>query len=308
MAKDDLSSEVAEILEYLEKQGFNIFYAEADPHRDASFEWDHEQDWKHFFEVAKKEGVATIVASILTLKKATVDQFKATLESLKAQEDDETSDELTEATELLRTLSKHQDETGFYDFLWAKNGLEYSLRASADWFEDMVSLLEAGKNRMGQARREIVVPRFGPSGSNMENAIPEALKGKNDTALTKELVEYVLAESDGKPRIRDFRNLSYMFWAKIGVRRFMLPAEQMYLVQKSETMAEKQIGQMQLERDKKELPKLVDECYDWCRENSLTKLIKTNVSAFLTEREIELSRNAEDMLYQQVNMKLRADR
>jgi hypothetical protein len=309
MPKDDLSETAEEIQAYIKNEGFALFYTKPSLDGNTYFEWDNDKDWKGFFEVAKKEGITTIIGSVSTLTSDRMKELKEALSDVEAEGNGVADNgELAMARELVARLSKHENENGHYSFTFVKDGLEYSLTETTDWFEELMDVTRqfSGKE---QKRPELGVRHslIGYGGFS-ERPVPEGLKGKTEDDLAKELVEFVMTESSGKPTTREFRTLAYMYWQKLGASRFGLPGEYSYLIQKAELKAEKQIEIMELEREKKELPKLVDDCYDWCRENNLTKLIKTNVSAFLAEKDISLSRHSQDMLYQQVNMRLRSDR
>lgn len=306
MSKDDLSEIAKEIQEYIKNEGFELFYTKPDLDNDANFEWDDDQDWKGFFRIAKKEGVTTVIGTISTLTKNMIEELSEI--ETEAERNDGENEELRIVKELVTKLSSHSNKIGHYNFRWIKDGLEYSLTDTTDWFEELIEItrqFDREQKRSELVRRPSLI---GYSGISSERPVPKALEGKTEDELAKELLDYVMSESGGKLTTREFRTLAFMFWNKLGTSRVGLPGEYAYLIQKAEMKVEKQIEIMQLEREKKELPKLVDECYEWCKKNNLAKIIKTNVSAFLAEKEISLSKNGQDMLYQQVNMKLRTFR
>lgn len=310
MVNDNLDKKVKEILAYVEDEGFNVFYA--DPEGSAAenssyFVWHKSKDWKDFFKIAKKEGVTTIVAIITVLEKDVLQELEEALEGERRNPREiRNKEDLETFTDILERLSKQSGKTGFYSFAWIKDGLEYSLTESADWYDEVRGIISDEKL---QKRIESRTTTSGLASSSfgLERPLPLFLKDKTEDELVKDMVEFVLEESKGIADIDNYNALSSMFWSKNGVERFMIPGEARYLIQKVDMKASQQIEAMQTEREKEEMPKLVDECYDWCKENDLSKLIKTNISAFLAEKEISLSPHGKDLLYQKVNMKLRSN-
>jgi hypothetical protein len=103
-----------------------------------------------------------------------------------------------------------------------------------------------------------------------------------------------------------FYRVKEFFWSKKGVvNRFSINPEIKFKMEKVEMNAQKRIEEAQMEEEKEKIPDLIDSCIDWCKDNGLKKVTKTNVKAFLAEKETTLSRNSEDILYQRVNFKLK---
>jgi hypothetical protein len=309
LANDNLDKNAKEILAYAEREGFNIFYADPEgsgAENSSYFAWDKSKDWKDFFKVAKKEGVSTIVAMIAILEKDSLQELKEAMEDERQNPQEITNkDDLDALTDVLSRLAKQTGKTGFYSFVWLKDGLEYSLTDSADWYNEVKDILKDRK-LLERIESGVATSRLAPSSFSSERSVPAFLKDKTEDELVKDMIEFILEESKSVANIDNYNALSSMFWSKNGVERFIMPGEARYLIQKVDMKASQQIEAMQIEKEKEEMPKLVDECYDWCKENDLSKLIKTHVSAFLAEKGISLSSHGKDLLYQKVNMKLRS--
>jgi hypothetical protein len=288
---DDL--DVKSKLDYLKKD-FNIFYAKEASPKVATVIWDKEKDWKEFFEIAKKEGVRTIVAELLTLPKEGLDLNRM------SEEDDVTLNEdlVRQYKPELNKFSKFTDKLGTYRLSWIKDGVRYVLSESTDWFEEYAKLLMTINS---YANNQNGIRRIG--GEQLD--APPELKKKSEEELVDEMIEFIKEELPTPDR-HGFYQIRELFWSKKGVSsRFGISAEFRFKMSKVEMLVEKRIEEAQAAEEKEKLPDLIDECIDWCKDNGLKKVTKTNVKAFLAEKEANLSRNSEDILYQKVNFKLK---
>ncbi|MGI0081863.1 MAG: hypothetical protein ACREAG_00970 [Nitrosopumilaceae archaeon] len=94
---------------------------------------------------------------------------------------------------------------------------------------------------------------------------------------------------------------------KKGLERvFNLDPEVATTMRRIEEKAYKTLVEDQLTHEKEILPQLQEECIKWCRENNLNKIVKAEVEAFLAEKEIPLSSEAERKLWQKVNISLKS--
>jgi hypothetical protein len=280
-------------LDYLKKD-FNVFHAKEASSKVTEVVWDKDTDWKEFFEIAKKEGVKTIVAEVLTLPKEELD-----LDKLAEEDDIMLNDDLIKQYKPeFSKFSKFADKIGAYKFSWIKDGVKYVLSESTDWFEDYAKLLMTINSLASNQSR------FGRVGMAQEE-IPPELKKKSEEELADEMIDFI-KEQLPTPDRHGFYQVRELFWSKKGVTsRFGMSPEIRFKMSKVEMIAEKRIEEAQAAEEKDKLPDLIDECIEWCKENGLKKLIKANVKAFLAEKEMTLSRNGEDILYQKANFKLK---
>ncbi len=92
------------------------------------------------------------------------------------------------------------------------------------------------------------------------------------------------------------------------VNRFTVPLEINLKIQKAQMLAEKQFEAKEKEKlvlEKKELPSIVDACYDWARSQGLAKLTLGEVEVFLAENDRELLKQSKKLLWSMVNVKLK---
>ena len=62
----------------------------------------------------------------------------------------------------------------------------------------------------------------------------------------------------------------------------------------------------QLERERAELPSLVNSCIDWVREHGLKRITKADIEAFLLEKNIKILPQTQRALYAMVNVQLKS--
>ncbi len=303
MTTESLDNTVKEILDYIEKEGFNVFYADPEDNNEANayFVWDKSKDWKDFFKVAKKEGITTIVANIRILHKDLLEDLEESLEGERQKPVELTNeDDIAKAADILNKMSKQVDKTASYNFVWVKDGLEYSLRDTTDWYDEVASMMgekpSLHERLLGGAR--MMGYQSEPEG------LPASLKGKSEGELAEELVEYVKKESENPDR-HEVYVLSDMFWTKKGLIGYA-GTEGILLKRKVNMKAERMLEEEQMKKEKEIMPKLVEDCIKWCRENNLRKATKADITAFLSEKEISLSNTGESVLYQKVNVKLKS--
>jgi hypothetical protein len=289
---ETLDTKSKQLIESLKKEGFNIFFAKNTLDSDSATEvfWDENEDAKHFFEIAKKEGVKTIVAEVKVLEKDMI--------NLDSEDEESLNPEVLKQlkTELSR-LSKYAGKVGSYKFSWIKDGTKYSFMEVTEWFEEFASIIK---------RLSAPLRQTGFTGSRFEQEeIPKELKEKSEEDLAEEMIDFIKEQLPTPDRLGFYR-VKEFFWSKKGVvNRFSISPEIKFKMEKVEMNAQKRIEEAQMEEEKEKLPDLIDSCIDWCKDNGLRKVTKTNVKAFLAEKETTLTRNSEDILYQRVNFKLK---
>lgn len=273
------------------KNEFNVFYAKNTSDSDNLTEvfWDENQDSKYFFDIAKKEGIKTIIAEGKILDKDLTQMDSEDEESLNP-----------ETLKLLKTelsgFSKYVGKVGYYKFSWTKDGTKYSLMEVTEWYQLLGNVVK---------QLSTVASRQASFESRFEDeVIPEELKKKSEEELGEEMIDFIKEQLPTLDN-REFYQVKELFWSKKGIMRFTSNPEIRFKMSKVEMIARRRLEEAQAEDEKDKLPDLIDACVDWCKEHGLKKVIKANVKAFLAEKETTLSRNGEDMLYQRVNFKLK---
>ena len=131
-----LDTKSKQLTDSLKNEGFNIFFAKNTLDSDNVTEvfWDENEDSKQFFEIAKREGVKTIVAEVKVLEKDML--------NLDSEDEESINPEILKQlkTEISR-ISKYAGKVGSYKFSWMKDGIKYSLMETTEWFEEFASII-----------------------------------------------------------------------------------------------------------------------------------------------------------------------
>lgn len=135
MEKDNLSKNYDEVLVHLKNVGFNVFYSKniSDEEILPEVMWDdHDSSWKEFFNIAKKEGINTIIVQRENFRKDDFEKLEDVMNET-AIVNQEIVDEFKKA---IREFKKYQDQLGSVMFSWIKDGTKYSLSEKTKWFEE----------------------------------------------------------------------------------------------------------------------------------------------------------------------------
>ncbi len=145
-----------------------------------------------------------------------------------------------------------------------------------------------------------------------EANIPEEIKTASPEELAAELVSFIKTEFPEAKRTR-VRDISIIFWEIKNVERWGIPPDIRLKLEKAEMLAKRQLEEEkelkekeQLEREKAKLPSLVNSCIEWAEEHDLKRVTKTDVEAFLIEKNVDILPQTQRALYAMVNVKLKS--
>lgn len=287
---NDLQEKSKEILEYITNEGFGIFYSREFDDYDI-FDWDMSKDWKEFFAIAKNEGVKIIVANNNTFDSSKEDLIET---SQSITEEDEQDDDLS--------FKEYDGKVGSYQFLWVKEGIKYSLSETTDWYKEYRGIESAIKAEYTQRQKMALRTEFL---QEHKGEIPAILKSKSEEEFATELVEFIEKES---PQASGFEIYTFtrLFWSSKGLFDHGLGPQADTIRRRIDMKAEKMFEQKRAKEEKERMPKLVEQCVNWARKNGLKKVILGEVGAFLTESDVNLSREGQRLLWQKVNLELKS--
>jgi len=145
-----------------------------------------------------------------------------------------------------------------------------------------------------------------------EMVLPEDLISATPEELATVLIQFIKKEYSDEERIwRHNVILEFLLTKDINIR--MLPMEIQLKLEKAERLADKQLTDEkqvkmneQLDQQKIELPSLVSQCVDWAKEQGLSRITKSDVEAFLMEKNIELLPDIHRKLYSLANVKIKS--
>jgi len=142
----DFEEKYEEIIDYTKSQGFDVFPVRGDiflySYAEYELEWEVENDWRGFFQVAKNAGCTMIISVTANFDK------EFAMDYLQGKSfNNEISLSKKQSTELER-LSQFSKMIGAFKFAWIKEGIEYSYIEEADWLKTIQqSLLDLGKSK-----------------------------------------------------------------------------------------------------------------------------------------------------------------
>ena len=141
--------------------------------------------------------------------------------------------------------------------------------------------------------------------------VPEEIKIITAENLAKELINFIKLEFPDDERVW-IRNISQLFWNQKSLRKFDMPPEIQLKIEKAEMLAQKQIDnekevkeKERVEKEKKDLPNLIESCITWARNQSLKKVTLIDIDAFLSEQDTEILQQTKRALYSMVNSKIK---
>ncbi len=289
---EDLSQTYEEIIAYLNRGGFITFrgvsVGETEP---PEIRWaEPESDWKAFLAAAKQADAKIIVVESSSIDKQDIDELQLELTLAEQLQEGKS------AEDILSPFKIHVGQVGRISLSWFKDGIKYSYESSTDWWQDFTDLVPE--------QRYVTEEQ-----AEQPAEIPDEVKKKPEEELADELVEFVRREFPDELGPTALRG-THLFWESKGVSRFPPPRDlkiQLKL-EKVESLARRKIDRETQTREKELIPKLVEECSKWARENDLEKITKANVDYFLSEREQTLSKISRDAIYNKVNLILAKQR
>jgi hypothetical protein len=205
----DLDSMKKEILANLQEKGFNIFYASELEQENEEFSrlneirWsDENRNWREFLNVAKHEGIKTIILECPKLDEIQLSEIPGA-----------------------ESFKKYVGKTCFLSMSWIKDQIKYTFYEASDWWNELSGLIEEGEElnepQMEEYARKLAQdPRF-PHCKNdtqreylLKSVAPEAFKREDvgiPGVISKAGAIFEIdirgkLESDLASKIRELRN------------------------------------------------------------------------------------------------------
>lgn len=130
------------------------------------------------------------------------------------------------------------------------------------------------------------------------------LEKTSEEDIINEMIEFSLKEfPDEKYLTYSLKNI---FWqSKKLDDKYNLPSEMKIKIEKIESKADNVLRKKVEEKEKERLDQIIQNCYDWAKENGSSKLTKSDVNAYIMEVGESLTQASKDILYSKVNMRLK---
>jgi len=280
---EDLRPTLKAIEGYLRQERFTAFYGyeTARSRYLTVVVWEKESSgWKDFLHAAKEAGTKLVV-----VQTSSGQQLQGMPPESRPEE--------TKNGETSTRLKRYTDKIGYLGLFWFKDGVKYSFSMSTKWWVQFSTVMATSYSR--EERREQLLE------------IPDDIRKKSDKELADELVAFVLREFPDEPDRILFR-ASRLFWESKGLPDYWHVAREEPKIglklKKAESLAQFKLKQETQKKERQLVPKLVEECVTWARENQMKRVNKTDVDSFLTEKEFTLSKSSKGIIYSQVNISL----
>jgi hypothetical protein len=252
---EDLKKLKEEILEYMKKEGFNVFYGKEAPTAKPSTEirwFSEEGDWKDFLKTAKLEGIKTMIVNYSILTKDDIEINLQIGETEKTKSADEFSKEL-------KSFQDHIGKIGELNLMWIKDGIRYTYTEATDWWLDFQSLVapKLVTREFIPEEEEVISAPYGVTSVQ----IPEDLKSKTAEELAEEMIEFIKKEFPDVDEHVSFHELTRLFWVKKGLRYGYIEDPELTIkMQKAEYLGKQKIQTSEtpteiLEKSEEELAK-----------------------------------------------------
>jgi hypothetical protein len=195
---------------------------------------------------------------------------------------------------------KRSDEVAEMDLGFYHNDFLHIMSICATWYnpeDDMVKgeEEESELNERGQ--------RVDKKAHALLNEPTDAMVNK-----MKVFIDGEYKEMGSKPNTNNLSELQRQFWQQNGIDPWNLETKERFVTEKVERLVTKYyLDQIYKEEDQK-IDSIIKECVEWCKGQGITgaRYVKKSVlSAFLQEKDIELTKRGLDKLYTRVVMELK---
>ncbi|MFA5015369.1 MAG: hypothetical protein WC549_07505 [Actinomycetota bacterium] len=149
--------------------------------------------------------------------------------------------------------------------------------------------------------------------SEEEIKVPDEIKNCSADQLAEIIFSYAQKEIQSEElRWLDPEFFSEFWESKSVEDKFNLPDSIRSKIDRAERIVqkkwEKEIVNRERDRFQKEkesLPKLIEECVQWVKQNGFKKVTQSDISTFLLEKNIDILKETKTMLYSKVNLLLK---
>lgn len=146
-----------------------------------------------------------------------------------------------------------------------------------------------------------------------EPSVPNEIQKLSADELGEKILCYVKKELTDENAGQIDYGLFSEYWDDAGVEnKFSFPGRILAKMNKAEKVARKkweeeikEKSRARYEKEKADLPQLIQDCVNWARQNNLVKVTKSDISTFLLEKNAEVLSETKTMLYSKANVQLK---
>lgn len=154
--KEPLEETKKEILNYIHQKGFNVFYGSIGDLRNGVL-WNPSQgDWKEFVNIAKNEGIKTLIYDECILSEELA-ELSQTINEYETEYSDKKEDVqlLKEFRLKLKSFEEFSEKIAWIHLSWIKEGIGYLLQLTSPWYEEFRDVYEAQNFLKGRKEETI---------------------------------------------------------------------------------------------------------------------------------------------------------
>lgn len=140
-------------------------------------------------------------------------------------------------------------------------------------------------------------------------SLPEWLKTGTPEDLAQKIMEFKEKEF---PTGKNYRQICYFFRDNEGLNECHLPPDIDLKLSRAEDIVSEKLAKAeidkkkaQLEKERKELPSLVDQCIIWATDSGLKRVTLPDIDAFILQKDLDILYETKRTLYSMVNVKLK---
>ncbi|MFQ6080379.1 MAG: hypothetical protein ACE5OW_01770 [Candidatus Bathyarchaeia archaeon] len=174
-----------EILDHAKKEGFSIFYGSISV--DDAILWNQSQeDWKVFVNIAKNEGVKTLIYDEHILSEDLSELLQLFNEYESKCSDKKDLQLLEEFRSRLKSFEEFSDKTAWVHLGWIKERIAYLLQITSPWYEEFYRIYEKAHTFLKERKEETI------SLEEKEESLKDTKKRLS--LLSTEIVEWAKAQ------------------------------------------------------------------------------------------------------------------
>lgn len=195
------------------------------------------------------------------------------------------------------TKYEHKGELGYIEVSFLYEGIFHVFSEGEDWF------FEEGETTEETSKVDVFGHKIDTAESlERENSTKE-LNENPPNELAKEMVEFAYKEFSDS--LTSFYKVADAFWESKGLNFIGADAKNRIKMERVNQIAEKEVMNALVNKEKEQLPKIIENCVSWAKENGFNKLTRSTMQAFLLEKGLDLTSLTQDALYIRVNFELK---
>ena len=191
---------------------------------------------------------------------------------------------------------EHNGELGYIEVGFLYGGIFHVFSEGENWFFEEETNEEAPEI-------DVFGHKIDTTESLKRKTSIKELDEKPPNELAKEIVEFAYKEFSDS--LTSFYKVADAFWESKGLNFIGADAKNRIKMERVNQIAEKEVMNALVNKEKEQLPQIIEDCISWAKENRFNKLTRANMQAFLLEKRLDITYFTQDALYVRVNFELK---